>query len=835
MTAPYTPPLPPVFGQALDWRTFKPPGDVPRRWQDTTSYQLPYQAQYLGDLYGRAQGLVQRGPYAGSTYAQPSQPQINQLWGAAGYGYGPATQPYQQAARGFLANQLTGQTPVGDFSGTAPRAIPWAMQAAQGAGVASAPYQWLGQSGAGEQNAVALGQRLNDPYRGLTNPAQSQLSQMIAGQAAYGNPYATLQQPGTSLLENLAGGRGLSGPYTQAPTHSLAALQNLASGRLATENPYQRLQNPAMEQQIATARGVRLDTPYDQNLGANLWRENEMAGGAQLRADPFRSLSGQGQQGQTVAGQYLGGGGYAGATGAQRALEQRTLGGQEFARDPFLGQLGVARAQQGGTIGGQRATQNWATPELAKAQTTTGSILGSPTREDPFFAAARPGIQQLSATAAGQATNPYLDRLFGAQSRAVTEAYNRTVLPQIETRFAQAGRLGSGAYEGARGQAEDELATNLRDLAGDVYGRGFEAERGRQLEAGGQLAQMGLQGYGAERGLEAELARSNLGLFGDVYQGERGLQEQAAQAREALGATEYGRERGFQQEMGLAGLERGADLYSRERALQEQAAAGRQGLGFESFRAERGAQDAAREAMLQRASGLYGQERGFQEAAGQFGGGLGADIYQQGRDLQAQAAQFGYGTGADAYARERESQRQAAQFGVGTAADVYENERQRAAQAAQFGYGTSADAYARERQAQDAAAQFGLGSALDVRGQERGFQEGARESMLDRSLQAQLAEQQYGLQALGYAPQLAEMERANLGFGMDTLAQEQAYRQASMDDAFRRYQMPWDNLGLYQQAIGLPFEYAQRGFGWVPNPQVDSGGDGGGGFLGGLF
>lgn len=73
-------------------------------------------------------------------------------------------------------------------------------------------------------------------------------------------------------------------------------------------------------------------------------------------------------------------------------------------------------------------------------------------------------------------SNPYL-------SHYVTKAFEQT-LPQYDTTATLAGRYGSDAWANMKARA-------MSDIASEIYGGAYEAERNRQLQAAGLLPQIG--------------------------------------------------------------------------------------------------------------------------------------------------------------------------------------------------------------------------------------------------------------------------------------------------------------------------------------------------------
>jgi len=91
--------------------------------------------------------------------------------------------------------------------------------------------------------------------------------------------------------------------------------------------------------------------------------------------------------------------------------------------------------------------------------------------------------------------NPILDREFGRVAGQIGEHYNRTVLNDLESRFAGAGARRSGAYQGALTRSQGELAGSLTDAATDIYYRNYLSERGAQERAMGMAPQFAREDY----------------------------------------------------------------------------------------------------------------------------------------------------------------------------------------------------------------------------------------------------------------------------------------------------------------------------------------------------
>lgn len=136
--------------------------------------------------------------------------------------------------------------------------------------------------------------------------------------------------------------------------------------------------------------------------------------------------------------------------------------------------------------------------------------------------------QALTATASGDFlnSNPYLDNMFSNASRAVTEQFNDAVLPGLNATFAGAGGSGSQIQRELAMDAAGELGDSLSGMAANIYGNNYQTERGRQLQAAGQLSAddlsrtgmaMDLFNQGQSRGLGAAgLSTDLLGTQGQI-------------------------------------------------------------------------------------------------------------------------------------------------------------------------------------------------------------------------------------------------------------------------------------------------------------------------------
>jgi len=92
-------------------------------------------------------------------------------------------------------------------------------------------------------------------------------------------------------------------------------------------------------------------------------------------------------------------------------------------------------------------------------------------------------------------SNPYLRSTYDQAAQAVGENFNRIALPGIESRFARAGQLGSSQLLGARQIATESLGRSLGELATNIYGGAYDAERGRQESAARFAPELAAEDY----------------------------------------------------------------------------------------------------------------------------------------------------------------------------------------------------------------------------------------------------------------------------------------------------------------------------------------------------
>ncbi len=149
------------------------------------------------------------------------------------------------------------------------------------------------------------------------------------------------------------------------------------------------------------------------------------------------------------------------------------------------------------------------------------------------FAARR----QLADTSRGAflGSNPYLDDVFKNAAFNVKQSFRDDILPSLNATFGKGSRSNSGIQALLAGRAAGDMAQELRGLASDIYAPAYEAERGRQISAAGQLGNLGLGSGGLDIQAKGLGVREKLGLGNlDVTQ-RLGLGQQDIARRQLAG------------------------------------------------------------------------------------------------------------------------------------------------------------------------------------------------------------------------------------------------------------------------------------------------------------
>lgn len=132
----------------------------------------------------------------------------------------------------------------------------------------------------------------------------------------------------------------------------------------------------------------------------------------------------------------------------------------------------------GQTVASTNPNQNWGRQ----------SVLEQANRGQPNLPAAETlNLDTLSGRYLDPASNPWLSKTFGAAADDVSRAYQTSTAPTTAANFAGLGRYGSPSYRLATENNERSLGGTLNNLATNIYGGNYQAERGRQMDAVGQV------------------------------------------------------------------------------------------------------------------------------------------------------------------------------------------------------------------------------------------------------------------------------------------------------------------------------------------------------------
>jgi hypothetical protein len=115
--------------------------------------------------------------------------------------------------------------------------------------------------------------------------------------------------------------------------------------------------------------------------------------------------------------------------------------------------------------------------------------------------------------------NPHLAGMYNQAAGRVTDNFNKSVIPGMDTQFANSGRLGSGAYAKLRGDAEKQLGHTLGDMGTSMYGQAYQSDMAAKNAMLGQYAGMGQQ--------DVQNRLSGANLYGQGQQNQLGAMGQA--------------------------------------------------------------------------------------------------------------------------------------------------------------------------------------------------------------------------------------------------------------------------------------------------------------------
>ena len=299
------------------------------------------------------------------------------------------------------------------------------------------------------------------------------------------------------------------------------------------------------------------------------------------------------------------------------------FGGTDPYAGTIFGGLGEARNYYGNVLpGAMPSTLNYINRQMNQPTSygEAASQINAATGAGSIDPVAQMALAQ---TASGQmlGSNPFLDQMYGAAAGHVTDQWQNQIMPGINATFGGAGRTGGGIHGLTMTDAAGQVGDTLADLGAEMYGGAYDFERGLQMDAAGQLGQLGLTSqqslidaanrlYGTD--VQAQLGAAGLGS--ETFN----VMNQADLARLAGGADLYGMGMGAQQsqadlaaQLFSGGLDRGVT------AGAGLADIGLQGMGsLNDLYANIGKQQMLAAGMVPSYSGLQYQDIGSMLQAG---------------------------------------------------------------------------------------------------------------------------------------------------------------------------------------------------------------------------
>ena len=146
---------------------------------------------------------------------------------------------------------------------------------------------------------------------------------------------------------------------------------------------------------------------------------------------------------------------------------------------------GVAATQQAM----QSVNTNYVNPaaqQAASANSFTNAGMSAQQAQTKALAGGKnPAQSILEQTANGSMlnSNPYLDEAINKANSGLVSQYKNEIAPGIDSQFAAAGRMGSGAFAAARNNADSALTGAMSKNANDIMMQNYTQERNNQLNA----------------------------------------------------------------------------------------------------------------------------------------------------------------------------------------------------------------------------------------------------------------------------------------------------------------------------------------------------------------
>ncbi|MEB2501392.1 hypothetical protein SB396_32175, partial [Burkholderia cenocepacia] len=105
------------------------------------------------------------------------------------------------------------------------------------------------------------------------------------------------------------------------------------------------------------------------------------------------------------------------------------------------------------------------------------------------FLNSNPGNSAFSQFANGSMmNNPYMSQALGAANDAITRSYQTATAPQTTSAFEGSGRYGSGAYNQAVSQNQQDLATQLGNVDSSMLNNMYQQNMGNMLQGAAGLS-----------------------------------------------------------------------------------------------------------------------------------------------------------------------------------------------------------------------------------------------------------------------------------------------------------------------------------------------------------
>lgn len=182
--------------------------------------------------------------------------------------------------------------------------------------------------------------------------------------------------------------------------------------------------------------------------------------------------------------------------------------GMNYTNSALGGATKLANVGPNPTTGAFNAAQRYQNAALGMQGATAAALMGG----------RNPSTSMLEQTANGSMlnANPFLNEAIANSNRGLIDQFRTEIAPGIDSQFAGAGRMGSGAFAAARNKAEGSLAGAMSNNANNIMMQNYQAERSNQLAAQNQIG----DNYNSDVG-NAMASQQNLASTSDAQQSQR--------------------------------------------------------------------------------------------------------------------------------------------------------------------------------------------------------------------------------------------------------------------------------------------------------------------------